>query len=96
MWGLDEEPKWKLMRLERLQYGSIFLTDVPMVDFPKDRMTFFEARAGIHTVGLIGSQALLNNRVGIDYTHSAVYFEIGSTFKFPDFDVIGLVFAARR
>jgi len=38
--GLDEEPKWKLMRLERLQYGSIFLTDVPMVDFPKDRMTF--------------------------------------------------------
>jgi C-terminal processing protease CtpA/Prc len=39
---------------------------------------------------LLGSQALLNYRIGLDYAHSMVYFDIGSTFKFPDFDVIGL------
>ena len=42
------------------------------------------------TAGLLGSQALLNYRVGIDYTHALVYFEIGRTFRFPDFDVVGL------
>jgi len=91
MWGMDEEPNWKLMRLDRLQYGPLFLTNVAVVDFPQDRMEFFEKRAGVATAGLIGSQALLNYRVGIDYEHSLVYFDIGRTFNFPDFDVVGLV-----
>jgi hypothetical protein len=91
MWGLDEEPHWKLMRLERLQYGPLHLADVPFVDFPKDRMAFFEKRAGIPTVGLLGSQALLNYRVGLDYSHSTVYFDIGRLASFPDFDVVGLI-----
>ena len=91
MWGLDEEPKWQVMRLDRLQYGPIFLTNTAVVSFPKDRMDFFETRAGTSTAGLLGSQALANYRVGLDYAHSLVYFEIGRTFNFPDFDVIGLV-----
>jgi hypothetical protein len=91
MWGMDEEPNWKVMRLDRLQYGPLFLTNVAVVHFPKDRMEWFEKRAGVATAGLIGSQALLNYRVGIDYARSLVYFDIGRTFTFPDFDVIGLV-----
>ena len=91
MWGLDEEPKWKLMRVDRVQYGPLFLANVAVVDFPKDRMEFFEKRAGIATAGLIGSNALLNYRVGLDYVHSTVYFEFGRTFNFPDFDVVGLI-----
>jgi len=91
MWGLDEEPKWKVMRLDRLQYGPLFLTNVPVVGFPKDRMDFFSKRAGVPTEGLLGANVLLNYRVGIDYSHSTVYFEVGRTFTFPDFDVIGLI-----
>jgi hypothetical protein len=91
MWGTDDEPNWKLMRLDRLQYGPLFLTNLIVVEFPKDRMEYFEKRAGIPTVGLLGSQALLNYRVGLDYAHSTVYFDIGRMFKFPDFDVVGLV-----
>jgi hypothetical protein len=91
MWGLDEEPKWKVMRVDRVQYGPLFLTEVPLVDFSKEAMSWFEKRAGMATAGLIGSQVLLNYRVGLDYAHSTAYFEVGSTFKFPDFDVIGLV-----
>jgi hypothetical protein len=64
---------------------------VALADFPKDRMTFFEERAGIATAGLLGSEALLNYRIGLDYAHSTVYFEIGRTFNFPDFDVIGVI-----
>lgn len=90
MWGLEEEPKWKVMRVDRIQYGPLFLANVPIVDFPKDRMDFFEKRAGVVTAGLIGSNALVNYRVGIDYAHSTVYFEFGRMFNFPDFDVIGL------
>jgi hypothetical protein len=91
MWGLEEEPKWKLMRVDRVQYGSLFLTDVAFVDFPKDRMDFFNRRAGVPTAGLLGSNELLNYRVGLDYAHSTVYFDIGRLFTFPDFDVVGLV-----
>lgn len=91
MWGLDEEPKWKVMRVDRVQYGPLFLTNVVVVDFPKDRMDFFQKRAGVPTAGILGSNALLNYRIGLDYAHSTVYFEFGRTFNFPDFDVIGLI-----
>ncbi|HKH99252.1 MAG TPA: hypothetical protein VJ999_09100 [Candidatus Sulfotelmatobacter sp.] len=91
MWGMDEEPKWKLMRLDRVQYGPLYLTSVAFVALPKAAQDFMEKRAGMPTVGLLGSQALLNYRVGLDYAHSMVYFEVGRTFNFPDFDVIGLI-----
>jgi hypothetical protein len=90
MWGGDDEAKWKVMRLDRLQYGPLFLASVVVVDFPKERMQFFEKRAGVPTAGLLGSNALLNYRVGLDYSRSMVYFEFGRNFNFPDFDVIGL------
>src|ERR1700683_1566858 len=54
-------------------------------------MDYFQERAGMPTVGLIGSNALVNYRVGIDYAHATVYFEFGRMFNFPDFDVIGLI-----
>lgn len=91
MWGFDGEPTWKLMRVDRVKYGPLFLTDVAFVDFPKEWMDFFSKRAGIATAGLVGANALQNYRVGLDYAHSAVYFDIGRLFTFPEFDVIGLV-----
>ncbi len=91
MWGSDDEPKWKLMRIDRLQYGPLFLANAPVAAFPKDRLDYFAKRAGIPTAGLLGSNALINYRVGIDYAHSTVYFDLGRTFTFPDFDVIGLI-----
>jgi hypothetical protein len=89
MWGRAEEPTWKLLRVDRLQYGPLYLTSVAATGFPKDVMDWFEKRAGVATIGLLGSNALLNYRVGLDYAHSTIYFDIGSTFKAPDFDVIG-------
>lgn len=91
LWGLDEEPNWKLMRLDRVQYGPLFLANVAVVAIPKARIDFFEKRVGMPTAGLIGSNVLLNYRVGLDYAHSTVYFEFGRTSTFPEFDVIGLV-----
>lgn len=90
LWGTNDETTWKVMRIDRAQYGPLFLANVVVVDFPKDRMDFFAHRAGIATAGLIGADALLNYRVGLDYAHSTVYFEFGRNFNFPDFDVIGL------
>jgi hypothetical protein len=91
MWGLDSETKWNVMRVERVQYGPLFLTNVPFVEFPKEWMDFFKERAGIATAGLIGADALQNYRIGLDYAHATVYFDIGRLFTFPEFDVIGLV-----
>jgi hypothetical protein len=91
LWGAEDETKWKLMRVDRLQFGPLFLTNVAVVDFPKDRMSVFQKRAGTPTAGLLGANALINYRVGLDYAHSTVYFDIGRLFNFPDFDVIGLI-----
>jgi hypothetical protein len=91
VWGMDEEPKWKLMRLDRLQYGPLFLTDVTMVALPKPATDLLENRASIATAGLLGSNVFLNYRVGFDYAHSTVYFDIGRLFNYPDFDVVGLI-----
>jgi hypothetical protein len=91
MWGLQDEPKWRLMRVGRIQYGPLFLTDVAAVEFPPDRAAYFEKRAGVPTIGLLGADALKNYRIGLDYAHSTVFFEIGRTFNFPAFDVIGLI-----
>ena len=90
MWGLDDEPKWKLLRIDRVQYGPLFLTGVAVARLPAGAWPLFEKRAGVATASLLGSNALLNYRVGIDYAHSMAYFEIGTTFKAPDFDIIGL------
>jgi hypothetical protein len=109
--GQDDEMYWKLMRLDRVQYGPLFLTNVAVVEFPKGQEDLFEKRfeieksevqktgaaksgpskSAIPTAGLLGSQALQSYRVGLDYAHAMVYFDIGRTFTFPDFDVVGTV-----
>jgi len=91
MWGMDAETKWKVIRADRVHYGPLFLTDVALVELPKEWPDFFTERAGIPTAGLLGGNVLQNYRVGLDYAHSTVYFEIGRLFTFPDFDVIGLI-----
>ena len=90
MWGADAETKWKLMRVDRVQFGPLFLTDVAMAALPQETMDSFEKR-GMHTAGVLGSNVLLNYRVRLDYAHSMVYFDIGRMSRFPDFDVVGLV-----
>lgn len=87
----DDEPKWKLVRVDRLQYGPLYLTDVAVANFPRTFSAFFEKDAGSAIAGLLGSNALMNYRIGLDYAHSTAYFDIGNTFKFPEFDVVGLI-----
>jgi len=91
LWGQADEAKWKLMRVDRVQYGPLFLTDVPVVDFPKEKMEDFNKRSGVPTAGLLGADVFQNYRIGLDYAHSMVYFDIGRLFNFPEFDLVGLV-----
>jgi hypothetical protein len=91
MWGTPEETTWKVMRVDRVQFGPLFLTSVPVVSLSKPILEFFEKRAAMPTVGVLGSNILLNYRVGLDYAHSMVYFDLGRTYKFPDFDAVKLM-----
>jgi hypothetical protein len=89
--GSPGELKQRLMRLDRLQFGPLFLVDVAVADSAEDRIISTQETAGVPPPsGSLGSEALLNYRIGLDYAHSSVYFEIGRTFNFPDFDVIGI------
>ncbi|MBZ5720474.1 MAG: hypothetical protein LAO03_08835 [Acidobacteriia bacterium] len=89
-WGLPDEAHWELLRIPSLQYGGIPLTGVGVASLPKEIMSWFEKRAGMPTAGLIGANALLNYRVGIDYAHSTVYFDQTSKQRPPEMDVVGL------
>lgn len=91
MWGADNELTQKLIRIDRIQYGPLFLTSVLAAEMTKENFDFFSKRAATATSGLIGADAMVNYRVGIDFAHSAVYFDIGRLFNFPEFDVIGLI-----
>jgi hypothetical protein len=91
LWGLEDEPKWELLRIPAIQYGGISLTQVIAAGLPSPIMEFIAKRAGVPTVGLIGADALLNYRVGLDYAHSTAYFQQVSKFNLPDMDVVGLV-----
>jgi hypothetical protein len=91
MWGAEAETTWKVMRVDRVQFGPLFLTDVPFVAASKATTDFLEKRAAMPTIALLGSDMLLGYRVGLDYAHSTVYFDIGKMTRFPEFDVIGLV-----
>jgi len=89
---LAGEITWPLMRLDRVQYGPLFLTDVAVTVVPKESNPLQNRnRVENAGAGALSSEALINYRVGLDYAHSAVYFDIGRTFRFPDFDVIGLI-----
>jgi hypothetical protein len=90
-WGTEDEIKGRVMRLDRLQFGPLFLANPVAVSWPKEISAFYEKQAGAPVAGMVGSNLLLNYRVGLDYAHSLVYFDLGRTYNFPDFDVIGLV-----
>ena len=91
LWGMDGETKWKLMRVDRVQFGPLFLTNVAAVELPTTYVDFLDKPAGPTAAGLCGADVFLNYRVGLDYAHSAVYFDIGRMFTFPEFDVVGVV-----
>jgi hypothetical protein len=90
LWGMPDEAHWELLRIPSLQYGGVPLSGVGVASFSKEIMSWFEKRAGMPTAGLIGANALLNYRVGIDYAHSTVYFDQVSKTAAPDMDVVGM------
>jgi C-terminal processing protease CtpA/Prc len=53
-------------------------------------MSFYNQRAGADTSGMLGANALLNYRVGIDYAHLTIYFDERGSFIAPGIDVVGL------
>ena len=91
LWGLDAEPSWTALRIPRIEYGGITLSGVLAASFPGDNMDWFEKRAGISSIGVIGADALLNYKVGLDYAHATVYLDQTSKFSLPNMDVVGVV-----
>jgi hypothetical protein len=90
LWGLEGEPSWQVLRIPVIGCGAVDLTNGVAVPFDKDTLDFFQRRAGVSTIGLIGADVLLNYRIGIDYAHSSLYLKQLSKYTPPGIDVIGL------
>jgi hypothetical protein len=90
MWGADEEAKWQLLRIPSLNFGGSPLKNIVVASFPAKYMQWYQDRAGVPTIGLIGASAFVDSRVGIDYTHSTLYMQRTQTKRAPDMDVVGL------
>ena len=89
-WGMQEEATQHALRVPAIEYGPVKLAEVGFDTLPQAFMSFYRQRAGADTSGLIGGNALLNYRVGIDYAHSTVYFEERGNYGAPGIDVVGL------
>jgi len=89
-WGMQEEANQHSLRIPTLEYGPVTLPAVGVATLPQAFMSFYRERAGADTSGLIGGDALLNYRVGIDYAHAAVYFDQRGSYIAPGIDVVGL------
>ncbi len=91
LWGLYEEPHWKLLRIAQMSFGGTELTNVVAAGFPEQFKPLIEKRVGVPIIGLIGGDALLNYKVGIDYAHSTIYLKQLSKYTPPGIDVVGLI-----
>jgi hypothetical protein len=91
MWGGEEETRWPMLRIPAIQFGSATLIHVAVAAFPEEELKWFQNRAGGPTMGLIGANALVGDRVGIDYAHSILYLERTTRTAAPDMDVVGLM-----
>lgn len=90
-WGLEDEPTWTLARLPRLEYGGTVLSNILAASFSGKEIGWIEKRGGQPSTGVIGADAFLNYRVGLDYANRTVYFDQTSKFSFRNMDVVGLV-----
>ena len=90
MWGAEDETKWQLLRIPSLNFGGTILQNVVAASFPEKNMKWYEDRAGVPTIGLIGAAAFSDSRVGIDYAHNTLYIQRTQTKAAPDMDVVGL------
>jgi len=88
MWGGAEETQWSVIRVPSIQFGSSTLTNVAAAAFPEEELKWFQNRAGMPTIGLVGANALTGMRVGIDYAHSAIFLEGRGSAS--EMDVVGL------
>lgn len=90
MGAADVETQLKIMRVDRVQFGSLFLIDLPVEEASESQPANVKSAAGPQIAGLLGADVLQNYRVGIDYAHSMLYLDIGRMSQFPEFDVVGL------
>jgi hypothetical protein len=89
-WGMPNEVSDRYLRLPSLEYGSTSLKGAGFGALPQNFMDFYRKRVGADTAGLVGSNALLNYKVGIDYAHQTVYFDQQSSYEPDGIDVVGL------
>lgn len=89
-WGDEHEVRQSVMRVGNLQCGPLFLTDVVVAERDSARDDSSSTAAVPAAAGWLGANSLLNYRIGLDYRKSTVFFELGTTFKAPDMDVVGL------
>ncbi len=89
-WGMPEEAKTLAIRVPSVEYGPVTLSSVGIEQLPQSFMEFYKKRAGADTSGLVGNNALLGYKVGIDYAHAMVYFDQRSNYVAPGIDVVGL------
>jgi hypothetical protein len=90
LFGTPDEPERELLRIPSLQFGAAPLQNVLIADFGPNLLKSLRDRAGVETIGLLGGDAFRNYRVGIDYSHGAVYLDTVAHSAAPDMDVVDL------
>lgn len=75
LWGTPDEAAWILTAMPPIKMGAFEVPAHLAVVLPAAGVDWLGARAGTRLDGLLGADALLDLRMGIDFANGALYWE---------------------
>jgi hypothetical protein len=90
MFGTPDESERFVVQLPTLQCGAATLSKVLLAFLSATAFQQFKDRMGSETIGALGGDAFRNYRVGINYSHSVIYFDRIANSPASDLSVVGL------
>ncbi len=88
--GFPFEAKGALMRIPRLEMGSIHVPDVGLLGLDARMFAWYSKKSAGTVAGFIGANVLKGFRLELDLPNGMTYWEAGPTSNANDLDIVGL------
>lgn len=96
LWGMQGEPEMPLLRPPEMRVGSVAVAGAGVAGFPRGLFEWYSQKTSAPVAGLLGPNALLAFRVGIDFRGGALYLERQREDDPRDMDLVGLTLHPTR
>ncbi|MEW6756828.1 MAG: PDZ domain-containing protein [Acidobacteriota bacterium] len=96
LWGMQREPEMPLLRPPEMSVGPVTVAGAGVAGFPGGLFEWYSQKTSAPVAGLLGPNALMAFRVGIDFRGGALYLERRREDNRHDMDLVGLTLRPSR